>query len=808
MSSMGAPFIQCIRSSAGSGKTYRLTLNFLKLLKSMGNPSGEGLKEIVAITFTNRAASEMKERILKALKEIAFETENGKKFQSFCGLTPEEAMRWADVIIETYTSFNVRTIDSFIYLIVRALSLEMGISPDEDVSFNAGYIAELSFERIISSPGAEDVVEKLLDTFLNIEGRSGFSIERKLKKTLTDLYERFQDSFYCNDNLYELWDSLGSKIEEKARALMNYLERKDILGKLKKKPSVKEKLVKLPNPKAASEILKMGSLPFRKNMKDERANELFLELIESLKEYSRLYPIMRALSYSQLLSMMRDIARGIMKEEKMLISSYWLIALKELMENGSVDAAYALSKLGYNIKHFLIDEFQDTSREQWEVLFPIIEESLSRGGSLFYVGDVKQSIYGWRGGDWRLLNEVMDRKPFPSVEDENYKKEDLSFNWRSLEDIVSFNNNFFSFLRNDSFVSSIVEKFFKDAPEDFKKELTLEITRNYSNVIQRVGSSKQALKKGIIKIVMLDGKEYSDPLLSDLESVWKRRKEATVLVRSNSMGEEISSLLASKGYPVVTENSLKIGNSPIVKGLVCLLMFLEDINDRTSLYGFLKSPIAEGLFEKEKLHEFLDNPEKLGILWDDRIKPILERYTYLGPYNTLAYATDVFDIKRRFPGDWVFVRRFMELVYNMEGDGKTLYSMIEEWKERRLEEKIGLPEGIDAVRVMTIHKAKGLEFSAVFVPIVGWRIEEEPYAIHNGNLIYLKSGLLCEEHREIKFRERAKQFIETLNLIYVAFTRAKEELYIYVEEPDKRRQTRSASFLVRLIVDEGVKTSK
>ena len=805
------PSVHYIKSSAGSGKTYRLTLKFLELLHILGKPSREKLKSLIAITFTNKAANEMKERIVRALKEIAFETQKGRTLAGESQLRPKEAREWLEVIIDNFTCFNIRTIDSFIYLIMRAVSLEMGLPRESEVVFDKNYAINLAFDRVLLETNSIDfsLLKRLINTFLWIEARGGFKLELGIKRTLINLYRELGD-LETSFSFYEKRQEIYTRIREKHNEFLKIIEKsglerhinKNFLNSLKGNNFL-QGILKKPTVQWNKTLLK--KCPSEKIVQIEQA---YYELYQLIKKYFQVAPYAKVEAYAAFLNKIKEEMKNIFSQEGLILSGQWIEFVRSYLKGG-ISPSYALFKLGLDLKHFLIDEFQDTSVAQWDILFLVLEEALAQGGFFFLVGDAKQSIYSWRGGDWRLFERIVEERPFRCVSRGQYVDDVLIHNWRSAEGIVEFNNQVFRRLKEEEFVEALVKRFMREEDNEIMASLKADIKKIYDNVDQKVGSERQKRIKAKIECRFLKGKEYEEYLLRDLASLWQEDQEIAILVRTNALAEEVASLLIEQGYPVVTENSLKIKNSKAVRAMVCLLRFLHNHTDMLALYGFLNSPLTEGLIDKLVLKDLIFSSSNLAEavkgsfpdFWANYFLPLKQLAASVSPYILLREIAERFKVCERLKEEKVFINRFFELAYMLENEKKTLSAILDALEEEAFEEKIGLPEKIKAIRVLTIHKAKGLEFETVLLPVVGWYLKEDVYMIVNKKLAYVTQGDLLIPFKREKLKERAKNLIEMLNLIYVAFTRAKKALYLYVETPQRNYKNRAAASIVRMLLE-------
>lgn len=775
------PLILCITASAGAGKTHRLTEAFLELLAS-SPPQKERLRQIVAITFTNKAAQEMKDRILRRLKENALGLSHD--------MEAEEARAWLDLILERYGDLQVRTIDSLVFTFVRALALELGGNPDLEVTFDRDGFLDRCLDSLLSripwgkGSALEDLMRELVRCYLELEKRRGVRIEGPLRRRIKELFDQEGDPQWDGPSVEEL----RGKLEACARELLAHLG--DLpKGRDKTLDILRDPLGHIDGDYAfwRGRLRTPGLTP--------EAQRLYAEILDLRGTYLRAKARARLRPYMQVLSHLRGEVTRRLREEGVLLAGEWNRLLRDHFEREGVP--WALYKVGYPIRHLMIDEFQDTSRGQWEVLRPVVENALSEGGTLLYVGDQKQAIYGWRGGDWRLLREVVEGD-LPSVPPEGRRREALRKNYRSLEGIVAFCNRLFSSLGDPLWVKETLgEVLGKDLPEEVQAGLCRALSENFADVLQEAVRGDG----GEVHLRSFMGKkeeilpQIRETLVREVGEAFRARpKGVCVLVRTNDQGEEVASWLSAAGIPVVTENSLRLRRSPLVKGITCLLRFLDYPGDDLALWGALMSGIFDDLphLPRESLSLFLREERaevSLYRAFRDRfpeafelyLRPLLAKVGFLAPYELCREALRRLSLFDRFPEAIPILRRFLEVVLTAEKDGiLSLPDFLRYWEGEGGEQRIGVPEGIEAVRVMTIHKAKGLEFPVVFVPFTNWRLDPPTLCRGpDGGLWYL-AGPLPPDLMALKAQKKMEAILEALNLLYVAVTRAQERLYLYV----------------------------
>jgi ATP-dependent exoDNAse (exonuclease V) beta subunit len=834
------------RASAGSGKTFALALRFLELLFE-SPPCPEHLGSIIAITFTNKAAAEMKERILRFLKELAFETDFAenvlKKELEKAKFSPELAQTWVDTIVENYFDFQVRTIDSFLLSILRGLSFELGIKPDSRVLFQKKQVLEEVFEELLSELARKDsplrnAWQEALETFLLHDEKGGFYPENELKK-------HFLDNLYPKLNLGSDEDFLCLSSEEKEE----FEEKKKRLKELYEGLYY---LVKDLGIKTSRRLPAPWEISWDKLI-DWEEKGTFLDCLEGVKETKELYNEIKALGkeirdwylekfvycrlagyYKILKAIKKRVEERAVEEGLLLGSEHWTaLILKVLKKEDFPPLVYAY--FGKKFKHFLFDEFQDTSRPHWEALLPLLEELFAseEKGSLFVVGDPKQAIYGWRGGDWTIYHQLFDRENplFPSLRPEEIVEEVLPKNYRSHPELVAFFNCLFEhFARKDLLQKkvqsatsktarkSIPEFLLGSSLEDTRESFLKSLTKSFEGHTQE--SAVKIEEEALIKPFFLKTSTKEDfferlkeELVSAVKDEWERLKEKkgniAILVRKNDQAEEVSSWLLEEGIPVITENALKISMCPKVKGLIALLKVIEEPGEELYAYGVLASGLLQGIFPElpsgeeellerwqEEKEEFLKRVFEFAEGLKERV-PGGEAYELIWEtINTLGISLD------KEP----FVERLLEVahLYSLE-KGPGLSGFLSFWEEGGAEQRIGLPENIEAVRVLTIHKAKGLEFDTVFLPFTDWRLSyqglfEEVEKEGKKCLVCLGKNL-PSELKLLKGEKLAREAQEMLNLFYVALTRAKKRLYIFFPAYPTKGITPLSAWMQNLVKD-------
>lgn len=732
------PNIIIYKASAGSGKTYNLALNYLKFISQEGKDS---LKKFLAITFTNKAAFEMKQRIIVFLKEIIKQTERGKTLSCQLNLSPEKAKEILNHLFLNYDHLQVKTIDSFLLTLYKAISYEVGLEPDFRVS-----------------------------TYLR---------EELIEKALTDFYQQTEKDQELKKILETFVEIL---ITEKEFLKLNF--KNSLIFELKK---LLEKLT------YHKEVL-----TFLNSLNKDDDNELDREI----KTYFGFY------------SILKDFLERTFFREKELVIGFWKEKIADILfkeEDGLLPWVYV--KLG-SLKGVIIDEFQDTDRLQWEALNPIIEDLISKQGFLICAGDPKQSIFQWRGADPKLFEEVSQNLTLRSY---NVKEEVLDHNYRSSKTIIEFNNRFFNKLNEDHIIHEILTELVfsksdrgSDRGEEKDKvlqNLISEFKTNFKHVLQNPSNTQQGEDKSRVEIRRFNIDESSENkaiekakeevlnILNELKSQGELRDVAILMLKNEEVAD-FSSFLISQGFNVLATSSLHLKESLVVNALASLLKFIAYPEDEVALAGFLSSAIfPEG---KEILEEYLNwiltksylrlvafLKEHRKEFWETQILPLLDLKKDASLYKTCIEIVKNLEIEKKFSTEITALYKFLTVVFNLDRKGEGLEEFLLYW-EKYSEDEMDIPEMEDCIKILTIHKAKGLEFETVILPLL-WKektfVTDLRLVFYNGKVFYGKKTELPEEGRLGWYLEKAKNRLELLNLLYVALTRAKKNLFVLLPDP-------------------------
>ncbi|MGE4424179.1 MAG: UvrD-helicase domain-containing protein [Pseudodesulfovibrio sp.] len=813
-----------VKASAGSGKTYQLTRRFLSLLDAAGedtpfvcvNRPGRGFSwpEIMAVTFTNKAAAEMKERVVGGLKASALGLEENP------ACSPETARSTVGAILRRYHRLNIRTIDSLLVLLLRLFALEFGVRPDFEIVFDERELFDAVFDHFLALCETDEDAAGLLDsavgTLIRQEGRNGFWVQDTVRDRLRELTgcleTRTDDLLTDQAAIVELLTSEFASFRQSVEAMAAHAEETglplnkyfrdflsncldmELFDQVPDSASIKKTTV-------AGCVLAKG-----KGLVDERTESFYARLQGKWAEYRQSRAILAGAYFLapaiEIALRLENGLEELQRRQGMVLNAGVAGHVIDLLaDGGAVSEAYC--RLGCRLHHLLVDEFQDTNRDQWRAITPLAGECLGKGGSLFFVGDVKQAIYGWRGGDSALFDEVMEQREIAGLV-ERPEAETLPDNWRSHRNVVEFNNTFFSNLEDRDQTTELADRVLPDADAAFRAEFAGLLMQSFRDCAQSL-PKKHRNTGGYVRMERLEGGgsgeieeqtlERLDALMDDL-TARRNYRDIGILVRSHTHASLVCDLLVRKNIPVITENSLQLDRHPVIRQLAGFLGFLDFPRDDAAFLAFIGGRelfLAESGLPEAELLDWLIQPRKrpLGVQfredfpepWQRLIEPFYNQSGLMTPYDLTMEAVRVFRVLERHPEAELYVRRFLEVIHLAEENGYgSLSAFLEYWEEKSDQEKVPLPENIDAVRIMTIHKAKGLEFPVTIVPFHHWKTDTD----RNFTVQEFKGrSLLVPLKKDLgrPYQESLGRAVrEQLNLLYVAWTRAREELYGFYPE--------------------------
>lgn len=810
------PHFAVLKASAGSGKTYALTARFVQFILS-GKIPGNRLRNILAITFSNNAAKEMKERILLWLKSAFFNNPEQVAELSAILSLPEETIReksghLIDEILNNYSDFQVRTIDSFMTTVFKASAIDFGYNPDFEILMNSDPLMEYAF-----------------DLFLR-DVREGTEEARIIEEIIAIIHD------YKRKEASYLWDPSSIILEE-----INKIYKK--LAATGKSPVIREFSEEMPElrQKIKTTIENIEGIISESGI-ERRANSSYITMLPLVREgrFADLTgkgmknpPVNKPgkgkaamqVPYDHILGQWNDLAHLMNQYTSYYVQTCYMPYLKiykrfyntiekikknkgkVFIEDINRNLAEYLSaeivpdiyfRLGETIFHFLIDEFQDTSPVQWKNLFPLVENSLSQKGSLFVVGDTKQAVYGFRNADYTIMKSFESKSPFPSAA---HMVNELDTNYRSRRGILDFNERVFK---------EIIPR-----DNDYREAGRRSGLTDY---IQKTEEGKK--DDGYVEIVMLERNDELCPekqkiqdLIPELVSRGYQYSDIAVLTQKNENAVRVTTWLNEKKVPFISYSNLDIRRRKITVEVVALLNFLDSPTDDLSFATFILGDIFNTLpgvnpgSDRNRFRDFFfehreDQPvyksfqQEFPVLWENYFSVLFKTSGYLPLYDLATEIFNTFRLFEMFGDEEAALAKVLEVIKDFEGAG---YNSIKDFllfaddEGSESEWNMDVPKYTNAVKVMTIHKSKGLEFPVAIVLLYEDRNRGFDYIVsEEGDEICLlkltKDTATCSPEFESAYNEeRIKDTVNSLNSLYVGFTRSKEELYVIGVSGNQRR---------------------
>ena len=748
------------KASAGSGKTFTLAVEYIKLL--ITNPAA--YRNILAVTFTNKATTEMKERILGQLFGIAIGDPSSEAYlKVVCdglGMTPDkvrsQAHKALSLLIHDYSRFRVETIDSFFQSVMRNLARELELGANMNIALNNEEVLSDAVDAMIEQLDRRSPVLVWLLEFIreriasdkrwNVSGeiksfgRNIFDetyIERgeRLREKLADpqtipLYKKRLESMQAEakdvmtgfaEQFFNVVTEAGLQPEDLIRGkngIMSYFKKlRDGVWDNGIRNSTVEKCLQSPDNWASktspyrAQIVSLAStdlLPLLQQAEELRPQQNFTLNSCALS--------LRYLNQMRLLTHIDEEVRTQNRKENRFLLSDTNALLRRLMQEG--DSSFIFEKIGTSLHHVMIDEFQDTSRMQWNNFKMLLLEGLSQGSSSLIVGDVKQSIYRWRGGDWSILNNL--RGKMAGIYPIHDMK--LTTNRRSESRIIRFNNEVFT--AGSAWLNSLYR-------DDYGDDCT-ELLQAYSDVCQ---DSPKKEEKGYVHIEFLKGNEEMDYAEQTLESLASqvenlvaegvRLQDITILVRKNKNIPLIADYFSAHlPYRIVSDEAFRLDASSCVCALIDCLRWLTDKSDTIALARlagmYQKEILQSGLdWNTILLHgaehfvpqEFIDRQDEL------RLMPL---------YELLDLLFGLFGLSSLNAQNAYLFAFFDAVLEYLQENSSDPTAFLAYWDEKLSAKTI--PSGeLDGIRIYSIHKSKGLEFHTVLIPFCDWSLENETH---------------------------------------------------------------------------------
>jgi ATP-dependent helicase/nuclease subunit A len=820
------PKYTVVSASAGSGKTRALKQRVVQLLLAQSIPNNS-LKNILAITFTNNAAREMKQRVLDGLKSASLgKPETLEEFQQLLSLTPSEvqlaAGRLVEEILDNYSDFQIRTIDSFLARVFKASALELGLSPDLEIALDSDAILDEAFGLFARELHAGTSSARLFDQLIQLLFESRGSDDRffwnpypELADKVKDLYKRIilTSKQLRLENHSDEIRALGQHMRKKVLELDSLLSHPKLV-KIKRF----EDYVGYANADDVNSLTgyKFPSSPIKKTESDpkqfQRAQKESLPLCEEISALRAHLILLKARQhyqpYAEAHALLARSIEAVKRERGQVDIGDVVKRLAEYLKPGIVPEVYY--SLGESLCHYLIDEFQDTNPIQWETLEPLVGNALATKGSLFVVGDTKQSIYGFRGADWRIMKRLQSEDVFPSAMKD---LKTLDTNYRSFEKILSFNRDVFKTIIPRKVDPEAARASGLSTDEQYVRDTF--IGKGYVEVISIPADATEHQPDQIPQ------KEKVLEIVADCLSRGYRRSDITILSPRNSDIIEISGWLNEQGISFISHSSLDVRSRAVTGELLALLRFLDSPIDDLSFATFLLGTIFDGLLRRD--NKTISRQNILDLLFEHRltrrhkhplyvtfrqmhpdlwrmyVEDLFNVVGYLPVYDLIAETFNTFSIFSLLAHEEATLAKILEVVKDFEEQGENSLKGFLRFAGDSSEDadwNIDIPTDADAIRVMTIHKAKGLESKVVVVLLYDSTSRRDSLYFEEGEdevrLVRLAKDVAEEvEELSVLYQEKVlRQTIDDLNKLYVAFTRAEEEMYV-ISVQAKRSKTPS-----------------
>lgn len=850
---MQRPSFSIYDASAGSGKTYALVKEYLKII--LVAKKNDAYRNILAITFTNKAVHEMKSRIVGSLSEFSKDEPSEKAQDLMQHLAVETELSILQIktksqqiikhIIHNYAAFDISTIDKFTHKVIRAFAHDLGLPMTFEVTLDTENLLIEAVDAIIAQAGEDETLTKLLIDFTmeKTDDDKSWDISREILETgrlvlnennrneITHFQDKSITEFVeIKEKLSEACKVLekeNTAIAESALLLIdkNGIDTKSFSGAYfpKHLQSIQEGKF---NPKNKT-YHEPEDIKINKTAKDGALIEIIIpELLQILAAIYKNFEkrdfynaFLKNITPLSLLDTVSNELTKIQSEQNVLsISEFNAIIHREIQNQ---PAPFIYERLGERYRHFFIDEFQDTSEMQWQNLIPLIDNATSsefegEKGTLMIVGDPKQSIYRWRGGKAEQFIELSkDHNPFNNP---NKVLEHLDKNYRSYSQIIEFNNEFFQLLSNE-----FEQEDYKDLYANHSHQKSNAKTGGYVNIsfIPKVENSEddeEALDKTGLYVLAT---------LNTIQKVVKQGfeyKDIVILTRKRSQGIAVANYLTEQGIPLLSSETLMIKNATEVRFIIHLLKYLKNNSDKESKAYFLHY-LAQNNQDKFPIHDFIT--QGMGCVNEMDFENWLESFDVSLSFpnirkKSLYEAVEIIVSKFLHSKNGnAYVQYFLDIVLERDVRNQAgISDFLNFWDKNSEKFSIPSPEGNNAVRIMTIHTSKGLEFPVVIMPFA-----DEDYSRSPKNKLWIDTetedfGLpkvLVDNSKAVEgFGEAAKsvyvqksqeELLDNINILYVALTRAEEQLYVIsnmnLDSKGVVKKNNMATFFVNYLVHKG-----
>ena len=814
------------KASAGSGKTFTLATEYIRLI--VENPTS--YRNILAVTFTNKATEEMKMRILSQLYGIwkgLPESDNYlqvivEKTGYPTELIRERAGQGLSNLLHNYNYFRVETIDTFFQSVLRNMARELDLTTNLKIGLNDVQVEELAVDQLIADLSTTDVMLQWILKYImeSISDEKSWNVITQIK--------RFGRTIF-NNEYKEVSQALEQKMEEKGfferyttqlREIKKAAEERMILigesffdtlegeglsidDLSNKNRGIAGFFLKLqkgvfdPSIENATVANCLGN-PEKWCAKTHPQRDFILSLAEgtlgdilryAVEERSRQWKLyksadltLRHLNQLRLLGSIEKKVRELNENNNRFLLSDTQQLLHALIEGS--DSPFIFEKIGTQLEHVMIDEFQDTSTVQWQNFRVLLDEAMSHeGGSNLIVGDVKQSIYRWRSGDWRLLNDIEQQFRQQQIETIPLKK-----NYRSERNVITFNNHFFSHAAELEYQEQ----------QELNPEEAEQLKRAYADVVQEIPDGREAA--GEVSVTLLPAEDYQmitlQQLAETISELTERgipQREIAILVRVNNQIPVIAQYFLEQmpEVKIVSDEAFRLDASVAVNLLVSALRLLSHPDDLLTQAAIVKLYHIDVLKEQAEDNELLLRTNDLNLLLPEAFRSQREVLITMPLYELAERLYAIFELERLNEQSAYVFAFYDQLASYVSENTADIDSFLAAWDESLCGKTIQSEE-TNGVRILSIHKSKGLEYNYVICPFCDWQLEkqsgnflwcqpkEEPFNdLPIAPVDYSKNQMLGTIYEKDYLHEHLQNTVDNLNLLYVAFTRAKKGLYVF-----------------------------
>ncbi len=861
---MQRPSFSIYDASAGSGKTYALVKEYLKIILSA--KQNDAYRNILAITFTNKAVHEMKSRIVGSMSEFTKDEPSQKASDLMHDLSKVLGLSISEIktksqqiikhIIHNYAAFDISTIDKFTHKVIRAFAHDLGLPMTFEVSLDTENLLTEAVDAIIAEAGNDQVLTKLLIDFTmeKTDDDKSWDISREILETgrlILNENNRNEISHFENKKIEDFID-----VKTKLSAEVKVLETKNIAFASSALELINNNSIDLKsfsrgtfpnhlqfiidNDIRASKykFVEIEEITINKTAKDKFQIEALLP--EILNLLSKVYTnnekkdfykaFLKNITPLSLLNTISDKLKNIQQEQNVLsISEFNALIYNEIQNQ---PAPFIYERLGERYRHFFIDEFQDTSEMQWLNLIPLIDNATSseingEKGTLMIVGDPKQSIYRWRGGKAeQFIALSKDNNPFNNPEK---VVTPLYQNYRSYSKVIEFNNSFFQNLSSEFDNLDYQDLYKNHVRQEINSKIGGYVNISFLPKLENIEdeTEDENLEKSDLYVLAA-----LNTIKNCLEQGFEY-KDIVILTRKRSQGIAIANYLTEQKIPLLSSETLMIANATEVRLIIYLLKYLQNSNDLDSKANFLQY-LAENAQNELPIHDFIAKGMSLEIesefenwLENCNVNLIFSNIRKKSLYEAVEIIVlkflnrTPFSLRRAGEGN-AYVQYFLDIV--LERDIKNqagISDFLNYWDKNSEKFSIPSPEGTNAVRIMTIHKSKGLEF-----PIVIFPFAEEDYNRKPKSKLWLSAdsetfGLpkvlidnskaiesFGNEALEVYNQKKQEELLDNINVLYVALTRAEEQLFIIstlnLDKDDNPRKNNMSSFFINYLIKENL----